>query len=58
MLRITVAAILLLMAVGIINQVGSFIAFMWGSKELLKWVSIIVTALTALIIIWWTYVTY
>ncbi len=56
--RVTVAAILMLMAIGVIAQVGNFLAALWASKELLKWTNIVVVTLTALVLIWWTYTVY
>ena len=54
-LRITVAAILLLMALGILGQVGNFVALVLKMPYVAKWTNIIVVLLSALIVSWWIY---
>ena len=54
-LRITVAAILLLMALGILSQVGNFVALILKMPYVAKWTNIIVVLLSALVVSWWIY---
>ena len=54
-LRITVAAILLLMAIGILSQVGNFLALILKMPVIAKWTNILVVLFTALVVSWWIY---
>ncbi len=54
-LRITIAAILLLMALGIVSQVGNFLAAILNIPWLAKYTAIAVTLLSAVIVAWWLY---
>jgi len=54
-LRVTIAAILLLIAIGIIGQVGNFLSFILNAPEIAKWTNILIVAFTAVVISWWIY---
>ena len=52
-LRVTLASVLLLMALGILSQVGNFLSVILHIPELAKWVDVFVVISSALIISWW-----
>jgi len=52
-LRVTIAAVLLLTAIGIISQVGNFLALILKFPQLAKWTNVLTVVLSALVISWW-----
>ena len=57
-LRITVAAILMLMAIGILVQTSTFVISVLGASSYGKWILILATILTALTLSFWIYYVY
>ncbi len=57
-LRITIAAILMLMAVGILVQTATFLITVFGANSYAKWILILATVLTSLILVFWIYYVY
>jgi len=57
-LRITIAAILMLMAIGIILQTGTFLISVTGAQSYAKWLFILATLLTAAVLSLWIYYVY
>ena len=57
-LRVTIAAILMLMAIGIIVQTGTFLLSVTGVQGYAKWLFILAAFLTALVLSFWIYYVY
>ncbi len=57
-LRVTVAAILMLIAIGVFFQSVSFVSSVLGLNYLAKWLLILVIVLTALVLIFWVWNVY
>ena len=52
-LRVTVAAILMLVAIGVLFQSASFVSSIFGLRGLAKWMLVLVDVLTCLVMIFW-----
>ncbi|ALU12513.1 hypothetical protein EYM_04710 [Ignicoccus islandicus DSM 13165] len=52
-LRVTVAAILMLIAIGILFQTATFVSSIIGLKGVAKWILILVDVLTCLVMAFW-----
>ncbi|UXD22484.1 hypothetical protein IPA_05385 [Ignicoccus pacificus DSM 13166] len=57
-LRVTVAAIIMLMAIGVLIQTATFVISVMGLNSYAKWILILSAILTALTLSFWVYYVY